>query len=104
MHRTTRNRNSASALRRARGRVITRLVVTACAGVAAWLTAATGSTMPGAARLAVRVEEYADLYRVDGSFETLADSTVAWQVLTDYEHIGRFVRSVRSSAFDSDSA
>jgi hypothetical protein len=36
-------------------------------------------------------------YVVDAAFDVDAPATIAWQVLTDYEGIGRFVSSIRQS-------
>lgn len=36
-------------------------------------------------------------YAVDGSFSVVAASSTAWEVLTDYEHLGSFVPDLKSS-------
>jgi carbon monoxide dehydrogenase subunit G len=36
-------------------------------------------------------------YLVDAAFDVDAPATIAWEVLTDYEGIGRFVSSIRQS-------
>ena len=49
--------------------------------------------------VSVDVESGADkAYTVDASFDVNVPSSVAWEVLTDYEGIGRFVSSIRQSA------
>ena len=46
----------------------------------------------------VDVERGADqAYMVDASFDVNVPATIAWEVLTDYEGIGRFVSSIRQS-------
>jgi carbon monoxide dehydrogenase subunit G len=48
--------------------------------------------------ISVEVERAADkAYVVDAAFEVDAPSHIAWEVLTDYEGIGRFVSSIRQS-------
>ena len=53
----------------------------------------------GATRaISVDVENAArKTYVVDAAFDVNAPATVAWEVLTDYEGIGRFVSSIRHS-------
>lgn len=53
----------------------------------------------GAANVVASVQQVGGVYHVRGSFSTAAPIATVWQVLTDYERIGAFVRSVRSSAF-----
>lgn len=36
-------------------------------------------------------------YVMEGSFTVIATPETAWEVLTDYDHIGRFVSSIRTS-------
>ena len=53
-----------------------------------------GATLP----VSVDVENGAGkTYVVDAAFDVNAPATVAWEVLTDYEGIGRFVSSIRQS-------
>ena len=53
-----------------------------------------------AGEVVVEVGEHEGLYRVSGAFSVPAPPAVAWQVLTDYDHIGSFVGSMRSSAVE----
>jgi carbon monoxide dehydrogenase subunit G len=50
-----------------------------------------------ASEVAMVVGDHAGHYMVEGEFHTSAPLATAWCVLTDYEHIGAFVSSVRSS-------
>ena len=46
----------------------------------------------------VDVERAADkAYTVDAAFDVNVPASIAWEVLTDYEGIGRFVSSIRQS-------
>jgi hypothetical protein len=48
--------------------------------------------------VSVEVERSTDkAYMVDAAFDVNAQATIAWEVLTDYEGIGRFVSSIRQS-------
>ena len=48
--------------------------------------------------VSVDVERGTDkAYVVDAAFDVNAPATIAWEVLTDYEGIGRFVSSIRQS-------
>ena len=48
--------------------------------------------------VSVDVERSTDKsYVVDATFDVNAPATIAWEVLTDYEGIGRFVSSIRQS-------
>ena len=47
----------------------------------------------------VVVHEARGVYQVHGAFQVAVPIAVAWDVLVDYEHIGAFVHSVRSSTF-----
>jgi hypothetical protein len=48
--------------------------------------------------ITVDVERAADkAYRVDAVFDVNVPASIAWEVLTDYEGIGRFVSSIRQS-------
>jgi uncharacterized protein YndB with AHSA1/START domain len=78
---------NAGALRRAR-------VFVAALLLAAWAHPAQ------AGDVAVEVEQHSGLYEIRGAFIVTAPAHVVWQVLTDYEHIGKFVRSVRSSTLE----
>lgn len=56
---------------------------------------ALGATTP----ITVDVERAADkAYTVDAAFDVNVPASIAWEVLTDYEGIGRFVSSIRHSA------
>ena len=58
--------------------------------------AAAGFAAAGPARVSVgRGENGA--YKITGGFEARAPASVAWSVLTDYEGLGKFVSSIRSS-------
>jgi len=50
-----------------------------------------------AAEVAVGVEQSHASYLVHGAFTVAVPVEVAWRVLTDYEHIGGFVKSMRGS-------
>lgn len=50
-----------------------------------------------ASDVAMVVADHKGHYLVEGEFHTSAPLATAWCVLTDYEHIGAFVSSVRSS-------
>jgi hypothetical protein len=47
--------------------------------------------------VAVEVDEHDDTFRVRGAFIVAVPRDVVWDVLTDYGHIGSFVRSIRAS-------
>lgn len=47
--------------------------------------------------MAVEIDNAAAGCMVRGTFETRVPDSVAWAVLTDYDHISRFVSSMRSS-------
>jgi carbon monoxide dehydrogenase subunit G len=48
--------------------------------------------------ITVDVERAADkAYTVDAAFDVNVPASIAWEVLTDYEGIGRFVSSIRQS-------
>ena len=73
----------------------------ACAAllVICWLATLTG---PAAADSLVdlTVTQHEGLYRVRGAFNVVASIDTAWAVLTDYDGIPRFVKSVRASAVE----
>lgn len=55
--------------------------------------------------VSVDVERSTDkAYMVDAAFDVNAPATIAWEVLTDYEGIGRFVSSIRQSTIKQRSA
>lgn len=54
-----------------------------------------------ASDVALEVREAHGDYSVRGGFTTAAPVSVAWAVLTDYEHIGRFVKSIKSSVVET---
>jgi len=64
-----------------------------------WLVALTG---PAAAETPVdlTVTQHDGLYRVRGSFRVAANVDTAWAVITDYEGIPKFVKSVRASVVE----
>jgi uncharacterized protein YndB with AHSA1/START domain len=76
-------------IRRARRRAAT---LALCAAVV-------GSAMPGWVRadapVALRIDESAGVFQLHGVFATAAAPHLAWQVLTDYEHIPDFVHSLK---------
>lgn len=83
--------------RRLRRRVLTTAL--ACHGLAvAW-------TQPAAAADAspptVTVADHGSASEVRGHFDVPASLSVAWGVLTDYDHIADFVSSMRASAVES---
>lgn len=65
------------------------------------LVAACAPTRADAVKLSVTERE--DLYQVRGEFEVQVPGAVAWEVLTDYDHIGHFVSAIRASAVARDS-
>ncbi len=79
-------RQPVSAVPRARGCLMALLLMLVLA-----------DTPAGASDVAMIVADHAGHYLVEGEFHTAAPLATAWCVLTDYEHIGAFVRSVRSS-------
>lgn len=53
---------------------------------------------PGPADAAeVHEKKVGDVFFVEGSFEVPASNNLVWDVLSDYEHIGDFVSSIRKS-------
>lgn len=68
-------------------------------GVAALIVALSIFTAPltGAGTpISVEIERAADqAYVVDAAFDLDAPSHIVWEVLTDYEGIGKFVSSIR---------
>src|SRR5206468_1817132 len=50
--------------------------------------------------VSVTVEDHEGVYSVRGAFEAPVPAGVAWSVLTDYDHIGAFVTSMRSSSIE----
>lgn len=68
--------------------------------LSALLVAAGSAAAQPEARPEVSAEQVGDVYVVKASFDLPPGVTreVAWQVLTDFSHIGRFVPSVRKSA------
>ena len=58
------------------------------------------ATVPARAEDAVvEVRETQGVYDVTGRFEAAVPLATAWAVLSDYEHIDKFVKSMRASAF-----
>src|SRR5262245_42490711 len=55
------------------------------------------ATTAGPADIAVTVGDGRGSCSVRGTFAVPVASPVAWQVLTDYDSLGRFVRSIESS-------
>lgn len=53
-----------------------------------------------AGEVTIAVEQREGVYEVRGRFETTAHLDVVWAVLTDYEGIPRFVRSMRESVVE----
>jgi len=52
---------------------------------------------PGVAPVSVSIKEVEGLYAVSGSFEVRAGVDTVWSVLTDYDGIQEFVKSVKKS-------
>jgi len=52
---------------------------------------------PAAAVPEVRVEQRGDLYAIHAEVAVVADAMVAWQVLTDYNHLAEFVPDLHLS-------
>lgn len=66
-------------------------------GLACALGLCVSSTAWGA-DVSLRIEEdRPGWYVMEGSFTVIATPETAWGVLTDYDHIGRFVSSIRTS-------
>ena len=61
------------------------------------------AAMARASDVEVALEDVRGSCRVRGSFAAPVPGTVAWEVLTDYDGIGRFVRSVRASRLEQGS-
>jgi carbon monoxide dehydrogenase subunit G len=79
-----------------RGRVVARpLLLAAMAGLALCLAAAAT-----AGEVTLTVERREGAYEVRGRFETDARRDVVWAVLTDYDRIPGFVRSMRASVVE----
>lgn len=57
-------------------------------------SAASGSAW-GDSPVALRIDETAGVFQLEGVFATVAPPGLAWQVLTDYEHIPNFVHSLK---------
>ncbi len=80
-----------------RGRALT--LALACTGLATvWAPPAAVATVPPPV---VTVEEQKSVNEVLGHFEVPVPLSVAWDVLTDYDHITDFVSSMRASAVES---
>lgn len=69
--------------------------------MAMWVVALgmTWATMSRSGGVTVVVHETRGVYHIHGAFQAAVPVAVAWGVLVDYEHIGTFVHSIRSSAF-----
>ena len=52
---------------------------------------------PGAGPVSMAFRDWDGYYQVEGSFFVKADAALVWQVLTDYDHIPRFVSSMKES-------
>ena len=76
----------------------------------AWVVAAVLAAVPvlaspaRAGNVSVSVQLKDDTYQALGEFVVPAPDSIAWNVLTDYDHIGGFVSAVRSSSIARDSA
>jgi ribosome-associated toxin RatA of RatAB toxin-antitoxin module len=62
------------------------------------------ASLAGASPVELTVTDHAGHYQVRGSFAVLASVDTAWAVITDYEGIPRFVKSVRASVVERGSA
>src|SRR5215470_5542316 len=78
------SKQAASAGNRARGLLVLLLLP-------AWLAAARAD------QVNVTVEDSHGRYTVAGELVTIAPPSVAWSVLTDYDHISAFVSSMKTS-------
>src|SRR5580765_714989 len=83
-----------------RARILQTARVLLCS--AALLVAARVPAHAEAVKLSVTQRQ--ELYEIRGEFDVAASGAVAWEVLTDYDHIGRFVSAIRASAVARDSA
>jgi carbon monoxide dehydrogenase subunit G len=71
-----------------------------CASLIVLLTAALGPATAAARIAPVSIaihDQPDDGYRVEGAFDVSAPVEVAWAVLTDYERLGQFIKSVKKS-------
>jgi len=68
------------------------------AGLLVALAIPSGSAFARSRDVAVTVDDDHGVYSVRGAFDAAVSERVAWQVLTDYDHIGSFVTSVRASS------
>jgi hypothetical protein len=67
---------------------------------APWLALTLVAACAGSARgddVALSVEDVRGVYYVQGTFAAPVSAATAWSVLTDYDHIGDYVKSVRKS-------
>src|SRR5215471_16904341 len=79
----------------------TRTAVTRAFGAAlAALLIGAGAHRAQAGDVKVKVEGDDGTYKVNGTFEAKVSGEVAWGVLTDYDHIGEYVKSVRNSTVE----
>ncbi|HTM57283.1 MAG TPA: SRPBCC family protein [Candidatus Udaeobacter sp.] len=65
-----------------------------------WFALILVAACAGSARgddVSLRVENVDGVYYVQGTFTAPVSAGMAWSVLTDYEHIGDYVKSVRKS-------
>ena len=87
------NRNSGSSRTRAGAGHRARSALTALFIVA-------GAAVARADNVSLTVEDGHGVYRVHGTFTAPVSPAVAWAVLTDYDHIGAYVKSIRASAVE----
>ena len=59
-----------------------------------------GAAVARADNVSLTVEDGHGVYRVHGTFTAPVSPGVAWAVLTDYDHIGAYVKSIRASAVE----
>jgi carbon monoxide dehydrogenase subunit G len=83
-------------VRRSRRRSLATLLV--CLGLAAGWAPGALANVPAPV---VSVEDQHSVSDVQGRFEVPVPLSVAWDVLTDYDHIADFVSSMRASAVES---
>src|SRR5262249_39340291 len=70
---------------------------------APWLPLLFVAVCAGSARgdgVVMTVDDEQGVYRVQGTFTAPVSSALAWAVLTDYDHIGAYVKSVKASAVE----
>src|SRR5262245_11380318 len=100
MKRTTffgQEQQGASAGNRARPVLLLALVLLGASSAWAGAEEMPGDAVAKAGAVAVSVQEVQGTYSVRAELRTSAKPDVAWNVLSDYDHIDTFVRSMRAS-------